>query len=262
MINLSKYRKLSVFAVIILVITWFSAMAAFWNSLLTTDARNEGWVVLFMILTFFAGIFLFYFAFVSADPLKIEMLRKEAYESGKSEIIQETERKKQSHHEQQVKDEDIQKVVDAVLAGVNSARSENGVCNKLLAGLAREMGFVQGVMYLRKGTDFIPSGEYALTDRKPEPFREGETIAGQAVSNKAITIINDIPENYFTISSGLGKSSPGHLLLAPVEFNNETIAVLELAVFTKPDNSTEKILLQILSEAGSKLNKFITATQS
>jgi len=262
MINMSKYRKLSVFAIIILVIAWISAMAAYWNSLPKTDAKNEGWVVLFMSLILISGLVLFYFIFITADTRKIEILRKEAFDSGKSEVIQEIESKKKTAHDQQVKDEDLQKVVDAVLSGINSVRSENGLCNKLLTGLAREMGFVQGVMYMRKDSLFSPAGEYALTDRKPEPFKDGETLAGQAVSNKTITVIYDIPENYFSISSGLGKSAPRYLLLVPAVYNNETIAVLELAAFTKPDASTEKILEKILTEAGPKINKFITISQS
>ncbi|HEX2393821.1 MAG TPA: GAF domain-containing protein [Bacteroidales bacterium] len=261
MINLSKYRKLSVLAVIILVITWLSSMAAFWNTLLTTDAKNEGWVVLFMSTVLFTGMLLFYFAYVAADPVRIENIRKEAFESGKSGVIQEFERKKQSENKQQVKDEDIKKVTDAVLSGINSARSASGICNKLLACMAHEMGFVQGVMYLRNQKDavFNPCGEYALTDRKPEPFKDGETLAGQAVSGKSITVIHDIPENYFKISSGLGSSAPKYLLLAPVVYNNETIAVLELAAFRKPDESMEKIMEMIFAEAGPKINKFIAA---
>jgi hypothetical protein len=256
--NLSKYRKLSVLAVIILVITWLSAMAAFWNY--KVDAKNAGWVVVFMGMVIIPGILLFAISYFSIDPSKIEIMRKDAYESGKSDMLQDFESKKQTAHDQQVKDEDMQKIVDAVLSGINSVRSESGLCNKLLTGLSREMGFVQGVMYIRKGTIFNPSGVYALTDRKPESFKEGETLAGQAVANKSITIIHDIPEKYFSISSGLGNSSPRYLLLVPAIYNNEIIAVLELAAFTKPDESTEKLLEKILSEASSKINKFITAS--
>jgi len=259
MINLNKYRKLSVLAVIIMVITWLSTMAAFWSSVLTVGAKHEEWVVLFMCLVILSGLLLFYIAFKAADSAKLERIRNEAYESGKSEVIQETERKKQEENRQQVKDEDIKKTAGSILSGINSVRSEAGLCNKLLTNLAREMGFVQGVMYTRnkKESVFHPCGEYALTDRKPEPFKDGETVAGQVVSGKSVTVIHDIPENYFTISSGLGSSAPTCLVLAPVIHNNETIAVLELAAFRKPDASVEKILEMILSEADPKINKFI-----
>jgi GAF domain len=264
MINLSKYRRWSVSAVITLVLTWIAALAALWNSLLNADVKNEGWAVVFMCLVFFSGILLFYLAFISADQEKIEKIKKEAFDSGRSELIQEVESKKQADQDQQVQDGDIQKVVDAVLASIQSVRSESGLCNKLLASLAREMAFVQGVMYIwnKNESVFNPSGEYALTDRKPQPFKNGETLAGQAVLNKSMTVIYDIPENYFKISSGLGSSAPRYLLIAPVIHNKETIAVLELAAFKRPDESTEKILNTILSEAGNKVNKFITASKS
>lgn len=262
MMDLSKYRKLSVLAVIVMVIAWLSALVAYWNRVINTGTQLNGWVVLFMFLVLCTGGLLFYLAYISNDSLKMETLQKESYEKGKSEILQELGRKKQEENDQQVDDADIKNMADKVLAGINAVRTENSLCNRLLAGLAREMGFVQGVMYIKKESIFYPAGEYALTERKPEPFREGETITSQAVSGKSITVIYDIPENYFNIASGLGSSAPKVLLLAPVVNNNETIAVLELAAFRKPDALAEKVLEMVLTEAGSKLNKLLSASQS
>jgi uncharacterized membrane protein len=258
MIYLGKYRKLSVIAVSVLILTWLSAMAVFWNTLLKTEVKNEGWFIIFMFLAFLSGIALFYFAFTSADSVKREKELNDAYESGKMEILQEQEQKKQAENRQQVKEDDIRLKADAILSGIQATRSASGLCNKLLSNLARELGFVQGVMYTRTGDSvFTPAGEYALTDRKPEAFKNGETIASQAVLEKSITVIHDIPENYFSISSGLGSAAPSCLLLAPMIFNNDVIAVLELATFSKPDASAVKLMEVVLAEAGIKLNKFI-----
>jgi hypothetical protein len=258
MIYLSKYRKLSVLAVCVLGLAWISALGAFWNTILKTEIRHEGLIILLMSLVFLSGLSLFYLAFISSDAAKRENEIKDAFESGKAQVTQEYEQKKQAEKHQQLKDEDIRQKADAIMSGIQATRSASGLCNKLLSNLAREMGIVQGVMYTgTEDSGFAPCGEYALTDRKPEPFKKGETIASQAVLNKSITVIRDIPENYFRISSGLGSSAPKCLVLAPVLFNNETIAVLELATFEKPDAFAVKIMEMVLAEAATKLKKFI-----
>lgn len=261
MININKYRKLSILAVILLVITWLLSLAAIWNSLLASGMKNNGWLLLFMISLAITGLGLFYIAFIHTDSGLIEKIRKEAFESGKSEIQQESEQTRQVENEVNTALEDSQKVIDAILAGIPAVRSESGLCNKLLVNLSRELGFVQGVMYIRKKGEalFNPSGEYALTDRKPEPFKSGEGLSGQTAMNKAMSVLYDIPENYFKISSGLGSAQPRYLLLIPVVFNDESIAVLELAAFKKPDDFIAGVMDKVLSEVGQKLNKLLTA---
>jgi hypothetical protein len=261
MTNLSKNRSLSIIAAGIMALTWLSAFAALWNSLLTSDVKKEGWVVFFMILVLISGALLFYLAYISADEAGVEQIRKDAFETGRSEVLQEFEKTKKAEAEQLNEANDFQKIIDDILASVHGTRSESTFCNKLLAALARELEIVQGIMYVtdKKEKIFRPVGEYALTDRKPEPFKPGDNLAGQVALNKSMDIHYDIPEKYFTVASGLGKGQPKYLIVAPLVHDNETIAVLELAAFKKPDEVTRKILDQVLSETGLKLNKLITA---
>jgi hypothetical protein len=72
--------------------------------------------------------------------------------------------------------------------------------------------------------------------------------------------IHDIPESYFNISSGLGNSKPRFLLLIPVLFKEECIAVIELATFKKPDDNTGRVLNKLSTELGIRLNKYAVAS--
>jgi GAF domain-containing protein len=148
-----------------------------------------------------------------------------------------------------------------ILSGIQSTRTASGFCNKVLGNLAKQMGFVQGILYMKQanGELFDATGEYALTDRKPPSFKIGENLPGQVAESKSMMIIYDIPENYFRISSGLGSSKPRFLLLAPVLFQEECVAVLELAAFKKPDETTGRVLDKLSSELGTRLNKFAVA---
>jgi putative methionine-R-sulfoxide reductase with GAF domain len=261
MTNIGKYRKLSIIAMIVMVLTWLLAMAGLWNSLLSSEARHEGWVIVFMIIVLIAGAYLFFIAFNAADIRRLEKIRKEAFEAGKSEIFQETEKKKKTETELKNEAEDLQIVVDKILAGIHGVRSENTLCNKLLTSLAKELEFVQGIMYVLNKQEGIynPIGEYALTDRKPQPFKEGEGIPGQVAENKTRTVLYDIPENYFVVSSGLGNAPPKYLIVEPVLVDEKCIGVLEIAAFKKPDETTGSIMDKVLTEVGHKLNKYITA---
>jgi hypothetical protein len=260
MTSVSKFRKLSVIAMIILVVFWLLSMAALWNSLHNADVTNEGWIVVFMCVVLIVGGFLFYVSYMNTNDSQLEKLKKDAYESGKSEVWNEIEAKKQTDTKQKEVIEDSNKAIESILSGIHGVRNENSLCNKLLISIAREVEFVQGVMYVKnkKDAQYYPVGEYALTERKPLPFKDGENLNGQVAVSKSPMILYDVPENYFIISSGLGSSQPRYLLIAPVLLNNETIAVLELAAFKKPDENTSRILEKVLSEVGHKLNKFIT----
>lgn len=258
MIYLSKYRKLSIWAASVLMTVWLAALGVFWNISLQVEVKHEGLLVFLLIVLFLTALALFYLAYKSSDATQHENEIREAFESGRNQVIMEFEQKKKDEDNQQVKEEDIKQKAEAILSGIQATRSASGLCNKLLSNLARELGIVQGVMYiLSEDSVFTPCGEYALTDRKPEPFKKGETIASQVVIDKSIQVVYDLPENYFRISSGLGSSAPKCLLLAPVPFKDETIAILELATFAKPDALNLKIMEMVLSEAGIKLKKFI-----
>jgi hypothetical protein len=261
MINNIKYRKLSLYAFVALIVALLLSLSTLWNLLLNTHAKHAGWVVFFMLLLFICGTFLFIIAYRVFDQAAVERIKKEAFESGKAEILRQIEQKKQedgsNSHDV---NEDLEKRKDSVFSGLRGNFSENTLCNKILTNLSRELEFVQGVIYLKDVNElYNPVGEYALTDRKPLPFKAGENLNGQSVVNKSPIIIYDIPENYFMVSSGLGSSLPRFLMIVPVMFNEDCLAVIELASFKKPDEITGKILDKVSAELGNRLNKHAVA---
>jgi hypothetical protein len=261
MINHIKYRKLSLYAFVALIIALLLNLGTLWNALLSPHFNHAGWLIFFLLLFFICGAFLFFLAYRTTDHVAMEKLRKDAYESGKSEIMQQIEQKKQEESGDQYDEkEELEKRKNVVFSGLRGNFSESSLCNKVLSNLARELEFVQGVVYLKNDDGlYNPVGEYALTDREPTPFKAGENLNGQTAVNKSTMIIYDIPENYFVISSGLGSSMPRFLLIVPVLFHDDCIAVVELASFKKPDTLTVKILDEVSAELGNRLNKHADA---
>ncbi|MRN55116.1 response regulator [Paenibacillus monticola] len=62
-----------------------------------------------------------------------------------------------------------------------------------------------------------------------QSFRVGDGLVGQCAKEKKIIHINQIPEEYIKIESGLGESKPRHILLVPVVHQGNLQAVLEIA---------------------------------
>ncbi|MFW6310035.1 MAG: response regulator, partial [Prolixibacteraceae bacterium] len=60
-------------------------------------------------------------------------------------------------------------------------------------------------------------------------FKSGEGIAGEAVLKQKPVVISDVPEKNFKIKTGFSETGPMQLLIIPAVYENETIAVLEIA---------------------------------
>lgn len=77
---------------------------------------------------------------------------------------------------------------------------------------------------------------------------EGEGLIGQVFKEGKPQEMTEVPDNYLSITSGLGKASPRYLYLQPLVFKAERIGVMELASFT-PFTEAGKTLVSKAGEA-------------
>jgi putative methionine-R-sulfoxide reductase with GAF domain len=73
-------------------------------------------------------------------------------------------------------------------------------------------------------------------------FEFGEGLVGQVASSGTTLYVDEVPEGYITILSGLGSTSPRYLLLVPVASNDRLAAVLEIATFHKVTEDQRKFV--------------------
>ena len=123
----------------------------------------------------------------------------------------------------------------------------------------------------QKNTLQLLSG-YGFSSNKAvhHEFAMGEGLVGQcALEQKDITL-NNLPEDYLSISSGLGEAAPRYVRMIPVINNNRLLGVLELAsfgAFSDQDNALineiEPILAMSLEiiERNIHTRRLLTETQ-
>jgi HAMP domain-containing protein/signal transduction histidine kinase/DNA-binding response OmpR family regulator len=90
----------------------------------------------------------------------------------------------------------------------------------------------------------LASYGYTRDDVETPRFKPGDGLVGQAAHEKKPIRIVDPPEDYIRVASGLGSSAPRDIIVIPVLFEEQVLAVIELASFT-PFN---EIILQFLDQ--------------
>ncbi|MFE0350848.1 hybrid sensor histidine kinase/response regulator [Streptomyces griseoluteus] len=79
-------------------------------------------------------------------------------------------------------------------------------------------------------------------------FTLGESLVGQAARSRRVITAEGVPGEYIGISSGLGKATPGGLIVLPIAVEDQVLGVIELASFT-PFTSIHRDFLERLAEA-------------
>ncbi|WP_300436852.1 HAMP domain-containing protein [Christiangramia sp.] len=105
-----------------------------------------------------------------------------------------------------------------------------------------------GVIYLAEGNkdkkQLRMTGSYAFTHRKSlkTTFDFGEGLVGQAATEKEAIVLSGIPGDYISVSSGLGKTEPRHILVQPFIIDGEVKGVIEIGSFKSfNDNQLELV---------------------
>src|SRR5207244_7848368 len=88
-----------------------------------------------------------------------------------------------------------------------------------------------------EGDDFelrlISSYGYKQRKNVPTRFKIGEALVGQAALELKPILITQAPEDYVRVTSGLGEAAPINLIVLPVLFEEEVMAVIELGAIQR-----------------------------
>ncbi|MEX0714821.1 MAG: response regulator [Pirellulales bacterium] len=134
------------------------------------------------------------------------------------------------------------------------------VARTILSELAPVVSVRHGVFYIMDRSPDAPvlkllSG-YAFKKRKSlaNQFHLGEGLIGQAALEKERILLTEVPDDYVRINSGLGEAPPRDIVVLPVMFEDEVMAVVELASFNRFNDIQLTFLDQLAEGIGIVLN--------
>ena len=138
--------------------------------------------------------------------------------------------------------------LDAVKQAVGSAHQGKALLDEFLQAVCKQLEAGQGGLYTTvesEGTrKVVLTSGYALAmgEGTSVEFAFGEGLIGQAASEGRSLYVDDIPEGYIKIISGLGSASPRFLLIVPIKQQTTVRGVVEIASFTPFDDDRKRFV--------------------
>jgi len=110
---------------------------------------------------------------------------------------------------------------------------------KVLSCMATELNVLVGRLFEADGDtlNYVSGYAFDASNGEKNHFKFGESLIGQCAVDKKMMVINDVPEGYISVSSGVGKAVPKRLIIFPLIHNEELKGVIELATFAEFDKN-------------------------
>jgi len=150
--------------------------------------------------------------------------------------------------------------------------AEQTIMNRAISKLCKDLEASQGALYKavyedgQRYLELFASFAYSVPDSRKIRFEFGEGLAGQAAKEGRTLILNNVPEGYIKILSGLGSGSPKALIIVPIIEDETTMGVIEVASFVEFDTDEQEYVQHCASLLAKKFtpdqNVTISETES
>ncbi len=110
---------------------------------------------------------------------------------------------------------------------------------QVLAQLCRRIEASLAAAYRVKHADeyayaeLFASYAYSVPEGDAVVYRFGEGLVGQVAKQGSGILIDEVPDGYIKILSGLGRATPTYLMIHPLKCDDRVVGVVEIASFTK-----------------------------
>ena len=104
----------------------------------------------------------------------------------------------------------------------------------------------------------LSSYAYKKIDSESNQINLGEGLVGQCALDKKTILLTDVPENYFSISSGTGESTPRNIIVTPGINRDEVKCVIEIGSF----NQFTDLQLEFIKRVSEGLAVAINSVES
>ena len=243
MMHLKRYLLPITF--ILLLISAFALFAILQNA-----SFKSFWAYLSIIIIIISGAVLFGLSILTQEASQTQTEEKKQASAEETSVIQTAETSTQTMENEIA----VQKLLPSRTLEIEKYAEE------LLRNMADPFRMVQGLVYIKNPNEDLYHcyAQYAyFSENKPAEFHTGESLPGQAVKNKVIVALNDIPDNFMTIASGLGKSNPKHLVFVPIKSQEDVVGLIEYASFEPLAEIQRKALEAIAQKVADPISKHL-----
>ncbi len=132
----------------------------------------------------------------------------------------------------------------------------------IISNLVKYLNASQGAIFFTEKNE--ETGNLYLNQRATYAFEKrkqliskiefGENLIGRCAKEKEIILLEDIPEGYTYITSGLGENTPKVLLLSPLFIESKVYGVIEIASFRKIDEYQVEFIKDVSERIASVIS--------
>jgi signal transduction histidine kinase/HAMP domain-containing protein/CheY-like chemotaxis protein len=125
-----------------------------------------------------------------------------------------------------------------------------------------------GAFYLAEetaaGSELALIGSYGYPEPSDRPtrFRIGQSLVGQAARSRRTIAVDDVPESYVTVSSGLGSATARSLVVLPIVAEEQVLGVIELASARHFTQVHLDFLNQLMETVGVNVNTIVANSRT
>jgi PAS domain S-box-containing protein len=139
------------------------------------------------------------------------------------------------------------------------------LCDKVVEEIVKYMKANQGSIFVAENQgakdEHLKLVAARAWDRKKymqKTFQLGEGLVGQAAIEKQTIFMSKVPQNYITITSGLGQANPNCVLIVPLKSEDQVVGVIELASF----KVYQEFEIKYLEKVGESIASMIITTRN
>ncbi|KQR73675.1 two-component system sensor histidine kinase/response regulator [Burkholderia sp. Leaf177] len=120
----------------------------------------------------------------------------------------------------------------------------------MLDFLSQYLGVVVAALYVRDDSGKLRRvaayGFSRENEAREQFFENAETLVGQVAESHRLIELDDIPDNYLKVTSGLGTSPPKSVVMTPIDNDGAVNGVIELGLM-QPASARELDFLRLIS---------------
>ena len=142
-----------------------------------------------------------------------------------------------------------------------STNSMSDLANNVIKSLIHFLGANQGGIFLLNDSnkndvylELVSSYAYNQERKKKKKIYPGEGLIGTCAIEKSYVYLVDLPNDYLTITSGLGGANPSCLLIMPLKVEEQIFGVMEIASFKRMERHEIDFVEKVSESIASTLS--------